>query len=107
MVDSRFNPKLMHSKGADLSHPGVKVLTMHAAKGLQFPVVVVFGVSAKRLPKPPKAGSDLQEHEDRERRVLFVACSRAMRRLMVMGSAIDPSPFVSAVSDDCWQIEDL
>ena len=107
LIDSRYNPKLMHSKDADLAHPGVKVLTMHAAKGLQFPVVIVFGVSAKRLPRQPEPGSDLKEHEERERRLLFVACSRAMRRLMVMGSAVDPSPFVAAVSDECWQIEDL
>jgi len=107
MIHSRYNPKIMHSRDADLAHPGVKVLTMHAAKGLQFPVVIVFGVSAKGLPRQPEPGSDLQEHEERERRLLFVACSRAMRRLMVMGSAVDPSPFVSAVSDECWQIEDL
>ena len=40
-----FNAKSMQSREVDIGHPGVKVMTMHAAKGLQFPVVAVIGLN--------------------------------------------------------------
>ena len=95
----------MKSSEVDLSHGGVKVLTMHAAKGLEFPVVAVVGVeggaAAARLPK----GIDPEEHIAGQKRLLFVACSRAMRHLIVFASRNDPSPFVNGLSDEHWEIE--
>ena len=72
-LEPRFNARTMDSGEVDLSHPGVKVLTMHAAKGLQFPVVAVVGLEQDRLPLPVRVGMDAVEHEAKQRRLLFVA----------------------------------
>jgi mRNA-degrading endonuclease RelE of RelBE toxin-antitoxin system len=100
-----LNAKSMRSSNLDLTHPGVKVLTIHAAKGLQFPIVAVVGVDEGVLPTRPAPGDDRTEHEAQERRLLFVACSRAMRRLLVAGDKRLPSPFLSGATSDCWETE--
>jgi len=107
LIDEHLNPKIMRSNEVDLAYPGVKVMTMHSAKGLQFPIVAVVGVEAGRMPLPAAHGTDESEHNTRQQRLLFVACSRAMRRMMVLGKAYKPSPFMSKVTDEYWQIEDL
>jgi DNA helicase-2/ATP-dependent DNA helicase PcrA len=53
---------------------GVSLMTIHKAKGLEFPVVFVIGLLEGI--SPSKKG-DIEE----ERRIAFVACSRAMRHL--------------------------
>ena len=83
LVNPQLNAKAMPSSAVDLSHPGVKVLTMYAAQGLQFPVVAVIGVESGRLPLPAAEGIDAAEYNVKQRRLFFVACSRAMRRLIV------------------------
>lgn len=107
LLDAQFNAKVMGSGDLDLGHPGVKVLTMHAAKGLQFPVVALVGVDEGKLPFNLARGMDAKEHESQQHRLFFVACSRAMRRLAVFASANRPSPFVAGLTDDHWEIEEL
>lgn len=80
---------------------------MHASKGLQFPVVAVVNIEEGHMPRPAGGGINTEEHALREQRLLFVACSRAMRQLLVMGSRTRPSPFVARVTDTHWEIEDL
>jgi DNA helicase-2/ATP-dependent DNA helicase PcrA len=57
----------------------VSLMTMHAAKGLEFPVVFITGCEQDLIPhrKPDGRQSDLQE----ERRLFYVAMTRAMERL--------------------------
>ena len=91
----------------DLAWPGVKVLNMHAAKGLEFPVTAVMGLEKGRLPTKVRPGMDEVEHIAQQRRLLFVACSRAMRRLIVFAHRKRPSSFVEGLSDDYWEMEYL
>jgi len=107
LIDPRFNARAMKSREVDFSHPGVKVLTMHAAKGLEFPIVAVVGVEEGRLPLTVAEGMDIAEHNAQQRRLFFVACSRAMRRLIVFANRDRPSPFILGISDEHWEIEDL
>ena len=102
-----LNAKAMRSKDTDLAHPGVKVLTMHAAKGLQFPVVAVVGLQLNQLPAPTPSGMDEAEHRTRQKRLLFVACSRAMRRLAVFAPSENPSPYVTGLTDEFWETVDV
>jgi len=53
---------------------GVAMMTIHKAKGLEFPVVFVTGLMEGHL---PHKNGDLEE----ERRIAFVACSRAKQIL--------------------------
>ncbi len=60
----------------------VTLSSMHAAKGLEFPVVFICGLEAGQLPLE-REGCDPAE----ERRLLYVAMTRAGRRLYLTSSA--------------------
>ncbi len=78
----------------------VQMMTVHAAKGLEFPIVFTIGLSSRRFPAterkpviefpaalrkgpPPPADIHLQE----ERRLFFVALTRAQERLYISSMA--------------------
>ncbi len=61
----------------------VNLLTMHSAKGLEFPVVFISGMEEGVIPMRPPDGS-IPDFEE-ERRLFYVGATRAMERL-VLGS---------------------
>jgi DNA helicase II / ATP-dependent DNA helicase PcrA len=79
--------------------PAVRVMTMHAAKGLEFDHVFVLGLSAGRFPGPWRrpadgvpdallkerlpAGGDREAHDAEMRRLLHVAMTRARKGLVL------------------------
>ena len=85
----------------------VTLLTLHAAKGLEFPVVFLSGCEdgllPLRMPGRPPTDDDIAE----ERRLFFVGITRAQRRLYFSHSArrtrfgaereTRPSPFLDAI----------
>jgi superfamily I DNA/RNA helicase len=85
----------------------VTLLTMHAAKGLEFPVVFLIGCEDGLLPLrlPGRATDDDAVRE--ERRLFFVGLTRAKDRLFVSGARrrhrhgrereVGPSPFLAAI----------
>ncbi len=89
------------SAEADLAGPGVRLLTAHASKGLEFDTVYLLRCTsphgfpkatgdAPRLPDgvldPDPSGRDLRaRRDDEERRVFFVALTRAKRRAVLLG----------------------
>jgi DNA helicase-2/ATP-dependent DNA helicase PcrA len=95
--------------------PGVRVMTMHAAKGLEFDYVYVLGLMAARMPGPRRRALEpipealIKEavppdskatHVAEMRRLLHVAMTRARRRLVLAfperserGGLQQPSPF--------------
>ncbi len=81
-------------EGRGMTGPGVQLMTIHRAKGLEFRAVFVVGYSADRFPTSHPGEndeSDHAEHEARERRLLYVAMTRARELLWVSGSgAISP-----------------
>lgn len=78
---------------------GVRVGTMHSMKGLEFRCVAVVGVGQEHLPNLSQitdASEDPVAHShdmQRERNLLFVACTRARDTLHVSYSG-EPSPFL-------------
>lgn len=75
---------------------GIALMTIHKAKGLEFPVVFVIGLVEGIT--PTKKG-DIEE----ERRIVFVAISRAMKVLYIsyshtyMGQAVKKSAFIDEI----------
>jgi superfamily I DNA/RNA helicase len=97
--------KFMSSSQFDLEEPGIKVTTLHAAKGLEFPIVVVAHVEAGRLPRETAATDpeEIAAHQEEQRRLFFVGCTRAMRHLFVTYDRQLPSPFLTDLSKENWQ----
>lgn len=92
-VSDNFEPTLAHKLLAlleqislvtdidslDTSQGAVTLMTLHAAKGLEFPVVAIIGLEDGLLPHERSQATETGLEE--ERRLLFVGVTRAMQRL--------------------------
>jgi hypothetical protein len=78
---------------------GVRLATMHRIKGLEFPCVLIAGITAGTMPLDLKSLADetaRKDHLDTERRLLFVAATRARDELVVTGFGTE-SEFLKGV----------
>ena len=77
----------------------VYLLTMHNAKGLEFPCVIATGINPTYMPfflrKDPL---DIEE----ERRLFYVASTRAIQLLVVSTGSDRPSPFVREIAPSLY-----
>ncbi|KJS29102.1 MAG: hypothetical protein VR64_21605 [Desulfatitalea sp. BRH_c12] len=102
-------------RDTDLHRPDVEkvaLMTLHASKGLEFPVVFIAGCEQGLIPfhRPGATGVDLDE----ERRLFFVALTRAKERLYLswarrrarFGTTADQrlSPFVEDIERRLKQV---
>jgi DNA helicase-2/ATP-dependent DNA helicase PcrA len=71
----------------DPEQGSVTLMTLHAAKGLEFDTVAVIGVENGLLPHM-RASSEGEDGVEEERRLLFVGMTRAERLLMVSSAAV-------------------
>jgi DNA helicase-2/ATP-dependent DNA helicase PcrA len=94
--------------GWDDKEDHVTLMTVHSAKGLEFPVVFVTGLEEGLFPLAGALDDPAQLEE--ERRLFYVACTRAMRRLFLCyarvrrrygqaGGAM-PSSFLDIIPED-------
>ena len=89
----------------------VTLMTIHAAKGLEFPVVIICGLDQDLLPLKYKNQGEEQLQE--ERRLFYVAMTRARHQLVL--SAVNrrffygeyrtckPSQFIKEIPSHCLQ----
>lgn len=93
----------------------VTLMTMHAAKGLEFPVVFIVGLEQGLLPHS-RANENEDELEE-ERRLLFVGITRAERELFLSYCRVRefrgsrqvtiPSQFLGELPEDAMEVRDL
>ncbi len=93
----------------------VTLMTLHAAKGLEFPVAFIVGLEQGLLPHSRANESDSELEE--ERRLLFVGITRAERELYLshcrirefrgQRQATIPSCFLAELPEDAVSIRDL
>lgn len=71
----------------------VTLMTLHGSKGLEFPVVFLYGARNGMMPLD-MAGASLEE----ERRLFFVGMTRAREELVITSSG-EASPFLEAIPE--------
>lgn len=82
---------LRRASGKGWESGAVRLMTFHAAKGLEFPAVFAAGLRSGMLPLESQGcPADLEE----ERRLLFVGMTRAREELILTGSG-ELSPFLA------------
>lgn len=92
----------------DLKADVVKVITIHSAKGLEFPIVVLAGFAAGTYQQPRLPDDDLyQELLTNERKLLYVGMTRAMRGLMVVITESCQHEVLMALSSENWVVEEV
>jgi len=100
-----------HMKGAG---GAITLMTLHAAKGLEFPVVAMIGLEEGILPHD-RARANARELEE-ERRLCFVGITRAQERLILsraakrtirgMSGRTIPSPFIGEMPEEEIEVVD-
>ncbi|MDP8254765.1 MAG: UvrD-helicase domain-containing protein [Candidatus Alcyoniella australis] len=111
-----FCDRAVLSSAADEHDPraqAVSLMTMHAAKGLEFPVVFIVGCEAGVLPFVREDDGERQLEE--ERRLLYVAMTRAQHHLylsyarsrMLFGKRLpgEPSPLIEQIQAELTRCE--
>jgi len=88
----------------------ISLMTLHRAKGLEFPVVFLAGCEEGLLPY------ERSEDPDEERRLFFVGMTRAKQRLFLSSAAnrflygetrhADPSPYLSDIQNELRRLEE-
>lgn len=84
---------LVRSGGKAYSAETVSLMTLHAAKGLEFPVVFICGVNDRLI---PLRNSSLDCDPEEERRLFYVGMTRAQDDLMLLTSR-GVSPFIADI----------
>ena len=100
------------------SASAVKLMTVHASKGLEFPYVFVTGLEQDLFPhRRMGAGAVSKEDEEEERRLFYVAITRAKKKLYLSYASVRtifgqrqvnaPSEFLSDIDDAHTEQEDI
>ncbi|QUI22051.1 DNA helicase PcrA [Vallitalea pronyensis] len=94
----------------------VVMMTMHSAKGLEFPYVFISGMEDGLFPSYMSISSGLQEDIEEERRLCYVGITRAKEKLYLMGASArmirgmtqyNPiSRFVREINDELLGLEE-
>jgi DNA helicase-2/ATP-dependent DNA helicase PcrA len=108
--EAEWKEQVLLSTEADFRDPRsdrVSLLTMHAAKGLEFPVVFVVGLEKGLMPFSWGQEDEAEQSLDEERRLFYVAMTRAKDRLYLSRSVerhwrgavqtLPPCPFLDAL----------
>ena len=93
----------------------ITLMTVHAAKGLEFPYVFVVGMEENLFPS--MMSGENQENLEEERRLSYVAITRAEKRLFLSfattrfkwGQFTDsqPSRFISELDANCFEKQEI
>ncbi|MDD5152519.1 MAG: UvrD-helicase domain-containing protein [Candidatus Pacebacteria bacterium] len=95
----------------------VKMMTVHAAKGLEFPYVFVAGLEQDLFPHRRMSAENVsKEDEEEERRLFYVAVTRAKKKLFLSYASVRtifgqrqvnvPSEFLSDIDDSLTEQEE-
>lgn len=93
-------PCMVHTQEQfDILEEQIKILTIHSAKGLEFPVVFLTGLHDGILPQHKRSIDDEEADIaiERDRTLMYVGMTRAAEALYLVTSEETPSPFLSEI----------
>jgi len=108
LKDRGYPATFVRGENIDLQSPSMKIMTLHSAKGLEFPVVVLAGLDRRIRHTKELDSADAEERLEREqlnRRLLFVAMTRAMRELLVVLPDATDDPLLNDLGASGWDVE--
>ena len=92
-------------------HDSVKLMTVHASKGLEFDYVFISGLEEDLFPQH----TDLERDGEEERRLFYVALTRARKKVFLTFASMRtifgskkvclPSDFISDIPDEFLEAE--
>ncbi len=95
----------------------VRLMTVHASKGLEFPYVFITGLEEDLFPHGGFGGEKGEERSEEERRLFYVAITRARKKVFLSSASLRtifgskqvnvPSRFLSDISEDLMEQEFL
>ncbi|MGG7643913.1 3'-5' exonuclease [Rhodovulum sp. YNF3179] len=90
----------------DITSDAVKVVPFQSAKGLEFPVVVIAGLWPSDYPFVPKGASsgEIEELRQLQRRMMYVAMTRAMRALMLVKPKGQSTKMLEPLDPELWDL---
>lgn len=99
--------RFTQGRDLNLEEDIVKVITLHSAKGLEFPIVVICGLEPGTYPDPDNFDEEevFMERMRQHRRLLYVGMTRAMRGLMVMRDDECENEAVLELDPENWHVE--
>ncbi|NDD91926.1 hypothetical protein EBZ37_07565 [bacterium] len=100
-----------------IEESSVRMMTLHASKGLEFPVVFLVGMEEGLFPSVKQWEEESEDDLEEERRLCYVGITRArellymthvsMRRIWGNVSYQEPARFFSEIPDDLIDFRDL
>lgn len=107
LVSQGLNARFFPGRDLDLKADVVRLLTLHAAKGLEFPIVVVAGLETGSwsVPEDFDVPELFAERDRQERRLLYVGLTRAMRGLMLLVPEGCRHPALQDLDSTHWHLE--
>ncbi len=96
LVENGLDANILRGKDADTYYDreAISLLTLHAVKGLEFPIVFIVGINEGILPVS-------EEKEEEERKLLYVGMTRA-RKQLYMSSSGKKSSYIDEISPQYW-----
>lgn len=96
---------------------GVRLMTVHAAKGLEFDYVFIVGLEADLFPHRRANEDATLEHDEEERRLFYVALTRARKQVYLTHALIriifgqqkiqSPSEFLADIPENLVEYENV
>ena len=111
---------ITRDNGEDDNEGKVNLMTIHAAKGLEFPTVFIAGAEEGLIPHEKSIGEDDADDKggsiEEERRLFYVAITRAREKLFITScqkrrhlqntKECSPSPFLDEIPQDLIKIHE-
>ncbi len=95
-LETGIESDLKRCGGKHYTAGAVTLMTLHGSKGLEFPVVLIYGARKGLI---PFVGGKVPSEEEEERRLFYVGLTRA-KEMLVLTSSQEPSPFLGEIHPD-------